>query len=69
MLKLPKKKKRIKIFELVTFPFQQLRITKALTRLHKRQVPILFFEIARIETNVMLKHRHPCFCLAARLYL
>ena len=35
----------------------------------KRPVPLLFFEISRIEAHVMLKPRHPCFCLAARLYL
>ena len=30
---------------------------------------LLFFVISRIEAHVMLKPRHPGFCLAARLYL
>ena len=30
---------------------------------------LLFFEISRIESHVMLKPRQPCFCLAAWLYL
>ena len=41
----------------------------ALIRLRKRPVPLLFFEISRIEAHVILKARYPCFCLAARLYL
>ena len=41
------------------FTFQQwLRITKALIRLRERPVPLLFFEISRIEAHVMLKLRH-----------
>ena len=35
----------------------------------KRSVPLFFFEISCIEAHVMLKPRHPCFCLAVRLYL
>ena len=35
----------------------------------ERPVPLLFLEISRIEAHVMLKPSHPCFCLAARLYL
>ena len=29
----------------------------------------IVLEISRIVAHVMLKPRHPCFCLAARLYL
>ena len=35
----------------------------------KTSASLLFFEISRIVASVMLKPRHPCFCLAARLYL
>ena len=42
---------------------------KVLIRLRKRLAPLLFSVISRIQAHVMLKPKHPGFCLAAHLYL